>query len=131
MKLHNVWLLKTSVKKVTMGHDKTAEAVDLVKIESILLHIMHVGSDRLSMIHVRLYVSDEILQLDLLYFIYGSSKRCPSNGSSKRCPAKVNKSVHFECKVSIGGQSKQCGAVPQEMINLKRFYFTVITGPRL
>ena len=51
---------------------------------------MHVGSDRLSIIQVRLYVSDEIQQLDLryiLYFTYGSSKRCPSNGSSKRCPA--------------------------------------------
>ena len=28
-------------------------------------HIMHVGSNRISLIHVRLYVSDEIKQLDL------------------------------------------------------------------
>ena len=51
----------------------------------------------------------------------------------------VNKSVHFErmfleliqvkdeCMVRIGGQSKQYGAELQEMINLKRFYFTMIS----
>ena len=48
----------------------------------------------------------------------------------------VNKSVHFEwmfleliqirdeCMVRIGGQSRQYGAILQEMINLKRFKFT-------
>ena len=49
----------------------------------------------------------------------------------------VNKSVHFEfieliqirdeCMVRIGGQSKQYGAEIQEMINLKRIYFTMIS----
>ena len=70
MKLHNARLLKTSSKKqqqqqpVTMGLDNTAKAVDHVKIESICsYHIMRVGSNRLSLIHVRLYVSDEIQQL--------------------------------------------------------------------
>ena len=51
----------------------------------------------------------------------------------------VNKSVNFEwmflelikmrdeCMVRIGGQSKQYGAELREMINLKRFYFTMIS----
>ena len=47
-----------------MGLDNTAKAVDHVKIE-YSYHIMRVGSNRLSLIHVRLYVSDEIQQLDL------------------------------------------------------------------
>ena len=55
----------------------------------------------------------------------------------------VNKSVHFEwmflelvqikdeCMVRIGGQSKQYGAVLQEMINRKQIYFAVqLVGPR-
>ena len=49
-----------------MGLDNTAKAVDHVKIECISYQIIHVGSDRLSLIHVRLYVSDEIQQLDLI-----------------------------------------------------------------
>ena len=38
MKLHNAWLLKTSSKKkkVTMGLDNTAKAMDHVKIKSIV-----------------------------------------------------------------------------------------------
>ena len=51
----------------------------------------------------------------------------------------VNKSVHFElmflemiqirdeCMVRIGGQSKKYGTKLQEMINLKLFYFTMIS----
>ena len=79
MKLHNAQLLKTSSKRqqqhqpVTMDLDNTAKlakAVDHVKIESIIIYIftiiMGVGSNRLSFIHVRLYVSDEIQQLILM-----------------------------------------------------------------
>ena len=35
MKHHNTWFLKTSSKKVTVGLDNTAKAVNHVKIESI------------------------------------------------------------------------------------------------
>ena len=35
MKHHNAWLLKTSSKKVTMGLDNKAKAVNHVKIEFI------------------------------------------------------------------------------------------------
>ena len=53
-------VVKYFVKNVTMGLDNTAK------------HIIHVGSDRLSLIHVRMYISDEIQQLDLKYIFHTS-----------------------------------------------------------
>ena len=64
---------------------------------------------------MRLYVSDEIQQLDryILYFIDGSSKRCPAMWINVSWTDTNQRWMHGQ---NYSVQSKQCRAVLQEII---------------
>ena len=80
---------------------------------------MCVGSDRLSFIHVRLYVSDEIQQLDLndtsLMDLLRGVQQCKQKCTFWMFLELIQ--IRDECMVRIDGQSKQYGAELQETIS--------------